>query len=184
MQYIESNNIDIFPLAKNRPNNRSNNLFYERNISNIVNQIIDVPGFVITHDTSNIQVNGNTVQLTQGTFEFSLGGRYFYISVSFENDKPLPTVLCTSVGAGSSVWAYVEFDQYGEIQGQDQDNIYSGLHITTDEEEIPSDGVKLKLFNIVQGEDGILEAVIPSDSYKKFDINSVAPSIKFIDGKR
>ena len=186
MQYIESNNIDIFPLAKNRPipDKRSNNLFYERNISNIVNQIIDVPGFVITHDTSNIQVSGNIVQLTQGTFEFSLGGRYFHISVSFDNSNPVPTILCTGVGAGGSVWAYVEFDQYGEIQGQDQDNIYSGLHITTNEEEIPSDSVKLKLFNIVQGKDNILEVVIPSDSYKKFDINSIAPTIKFIDGKR
>lgn len=184
MQHIESNNIDIFPLAKNRPNNRSNNLFYERNISNIVNQITNVPGFVITSDATNIQVDGATVQLKEGTFEFSLGGRYFHISVSIENDKPIPTVLCTGVGVGSSVWAYIEFDQYGEIQGQDQDDIYSGLKITTNEEEIPSDNVKLKLFNIVQGKDSILEAIIPSDSYKKFDINSIAPTIKFIDGKR
>lgn len=183
MQYIKSNNIDIFPLAKNRPSNRSNNLFYEKNISNIVNQIIDVLGFVITHDTSNIQVSENMVQLTQGTFEFSLGGRYFCISVSFEDGIPVPTVLCTGVGPESSVWAYIVFDLNGEIQGQDQDNIYNGLHITTSEDEIPSDSVKLKLFDIVQGQNG-LEAVIPSDSYKKFDVNSIASTIKFIDGKR
>lgn len=180
MQYISSNNIDIFPLAKNRPNNRSNNLFYEKNISNIVNQIIDVPGFVITHDTSNIQVSGNTVQLAQDTFEFSLGGRYFHVSVSFENDSTVPTVLCTGVKAGDSVWASIEFDQYGEISGQDSDGTYRGLVITTTE---PSTDTKLKLFNIVQGQNG-LEAVILSDSYKKFDVNSIAPTIKFIDGKR
>ena len=183
MQYIESKNINIFPLAKNRPSNRSNNLFYEKNISNIVNQIIDVPGFVITHDASNIQVNGNTVELTQGTFEFSLGGRYFYISVSDENGTPMPTVLCTGVGAKSSVWAYVEFDVNGEISGQDENNSYTGLKITTSEDEIPTGSVKLKLFDIIQG-NSILEAVIPSDSYKKFDVNSIAPAIKFIDGKR
>lgn len=183
MQYIKSNNIDIFPLAKNRPNNRSNNLFYERNISNIVNQILDVPGFVITHDTSNIQVSDKTVQLTAGTFEFSLGGRYFYISVP-SDDGTVPTDLCKDVEAGKGVWAYIEFDQNGEIQGQDQDNIYSGLHITTKQAEIPNDSVKLKLFDIIQEGNSALKAVIPSSSYKKFDTNSIAPTIKFIDGKR
>lgn len=180
MQYIESKNIDIFPLAKSRPSKRSNNLFYERNISNIVNQIIDVPGFVITHDTSNIQVSGDTVQLMEGTFEFSLGGRYFHISVSSENDSLVPTVLCTGARAGDSVWASIEFDQYGEISGQDSEGTYRGLIISTSE---PSTDVKLKLFDIVQGQNG-LEAIILSDSYKKFDVNSIAPTIKFIDGKR
>lgn len=183
MQYIKSDNINIFPLAKSRPSNRSNNLFYEKNISNIVNQIIDVSGFVITEDTSNIEISETTAQLTQGIFEFSLGGRYFHISVSFENDNPVPTVLCTGVRAGDSVWAYIDFDGNGEILGQDQNEEYTGLKITTDAEEISSNSVKLKLFDIVQGQNG-LEAVVLSDSYKKFDIKSVAPTIKFIDGRR
>ena len=55
--HISTNNIHVFPLARNRKNDRSARLFYENNIANIVRQVVDRTGFIITPKSEELKVD-------------------------------------------------------------------------------------------------------------------------------
>lgn len=172
MAYIESNKITAFPLAKNRDSDRKSNLFYEDNIANIVNQLIDTQGFIITKDVDFISVESGQLQMSANkVFQFSLGGRLFTITSSDTN------YAIMSVIPGQTVYAYITLDARGEVEGQDEGEYYEGLVLDT---SYPNDAdYVLPLFTIENS-----QVKIPDESYLKLSLNSFATAIKIIDGKR
>lgn len=68
--------VKAFPLGKPRAESSediTSRIFYEQNVSNLIRQIVDVPGFLITSPTIS-----NTGALAS-PLEFNLGGYYFRI---------------------------------------------------------------------------------------------------------
>lgn len=172
MAYIQSDKITAFPLAKNREVDRKSNLFYEENIANIVNQLIDTQGFVITQTVDFMSVeNGQLKMNSDSVFQFSLGGRLFTIT---SDDTNYPIM---SVASGQTVYAYISVDDKGEVVGQDESNFYEGLVLNT---TVPSNvDYVLPLF-IINGS----TVRVPDESYLKLSLKSIGPAIKIIDGKR
>ena len=173
MFYIQSSRITAFPLAKNRESDRKSNLFYEENIANIVNQLIDTQGFIITNDVDFISIENGQLQMSADkVFQFSLGGRLFTIT-----SDPSTNYTIMTVTSGQTVYAYIKLDDNGEVDGQDEEEYYKGLVLDT---SVPNDAdYVLPLFNINGS-----EVTIPDESYLKLSLNSFAPAIKIIDGKR
>lgn len=49
--YLQSKQVKAFPLGRPRStssNDITSRIFYEQNVSNIIRQLIDVPGFIIS----------------------------------------------------------------------------------------------------------------------------------------
>ena len=186
MSNIVSKGINVFPLATPRTNNRGNNLFYERNISNIVNQISDVPGFVITKNeqiSDIISLSGTTLYInSQSMFDFSLGGRYFSIGNTDDTINEDITIA-EDVNNGDSIWANIEIKDNGQIIGQDEDDYYKGLTITVNGPAGSENGgtvLSLEILNI--DDEGNVK--VPQESYTKFNLDSISSRISFIDGRR
>lgn len=195
---INSRNIHVFPLAKNRIDDRSARLFYEDNIANIVRQVIDTEGFIISPSdgkldlkAQSVDTTGNTVKYLfklKGDFEFNLHGYYFSISkdsiiceVEFRSDISDDSLI-------ADVYAYITIKD-GEIQGQDLDDVYTGLNVVRSSSEIPEDSsASLSLFKIYASTDPSSNRVfryeIPDSSYLRISNQAVDINIKRIDGKR
>lgn len=173
MFYIQSSRITAFPLAKNRESDRKSNLFYEENIANIVNQLIDTQGFIITDNVDFINVESGQLQMSADkVFQFSLGGRLFTIT-----SDPNTNYTIMPVTSGQTVYAYIRLDDRGEVEGQDEGEFYEGLVLDTN---VPDDvDYVLPLF-IINGS----EVKIPDESYLKLSLKSIGPAIKIIDGGR
>ena len=159
MSFIASNNISIFPLSKNRPNDRSSRLFYENNIANLLRQTVDVEGFMIslpedfTLNVSNVEDGGkNKITLsTLNNIIFNLYGYYFNIgsklqatilhSFTYNNDSDI-FIECTSKDVTSwkgkpfELWAKIVIDDVQqEIAYADNNTRYEGLQILHKEPE-------------------------------------------------
>ena len=165
MAYISSDKIHVFPIAKSRSNQRAANLMYEDNISNIIRQLTDYPGFIITR---NPDVTFNNGILTfNKDFEFNLWGHYFRI------EKDVTVNLGGSLV--TDIYASIITDtDTGEISNQDVNGEYQGLKITSSNEG----SHYLCLFNTLDSN----TVEVCEESLFKFNNSSV--NIKRIDGKR
>lgn len=208
MSYINTDAISVFPLAKNRPSDRSARLFYENNVANIIRQLVDTEGFIIlpeagTDATQDLFVlntdSSKTVldgaeDLLKITFSihaplvFNLYGYYFNIwnestrSVDIFNQQELSQ---DEVNNGFEVWAYIDIDSVAkEILGQDDNNFYKGLVFCTGTTALDEGGRhKLKIADCWIDADGNLKSTIANDSYMKLNSKSLDVTINRIDGK-
>ncbi len=208
MSYINKDAISVFPLAKNRPSDRSARLFYENNVANIIRQLVDTEGFIIlpeagtdatqdlfvlNNDSSKTILDG-AEDLLKITFSinaplvFNLYGYYFNIwnessgSVDIFNQQKLSQ---DEVDNGFEVWAYIDIDSVAkEILGQDVNNFYQGLVFCTGTTALDVGGRhKLKIANCWIDADGNLKSTIANDSYMKLNSKSLDVTISRIDGK-
>ena len=134
--YLQSKQVKAFPLGRPRStssNDITSRIFYEQNVSNIIRQLIDVQGFIISAAGINMPsgtVSGNNLVI-------DIGGYYFDISngstiVPFNSDGAV--VDGTTILKNSTVYLYFCIDTTSEepheIIGQDStDNTYQGLVI-------------------------------------------------------
>ena len=90
---IDSSSIHVFPLAKNRTEDRAARMFYEDIIAILVRQLIDTKGFIITPSRGNLQLDiTNDAEYTEDStkvkyvfklkdvFAFNLNGYYFELN--------------------------------------------------------------------------------------------------------
>jgi hypothetical protein len=165
--YINSDAINIFPLAKPRLNNRDNRLFYEENVTNLIRQVVDNKSFIIsapeqtgTKLTEDLLFNifGYFVKIDKGTEILDINSvkKYLYAKIILSTEAPF------------------------EIAQQDDNNKYQGLSIESyDNLQSDTDSYKYLLLYVKQA-DGKLH--LATESLKKFDISSF--SISGLDGKR
>lgn len=153
MSYISSSNISIFPLSKNRPNDRSSRLFYENNIANLLRQTVDVEGFIISSPDefvldATVAADGARNKITITTLNhiiFNLYGYYFDIgnpsqatilhTITYNNDSDIFT-SCSGddrrlwQGKTLELWAKIVIDDvHQEIAFADNNTRYEGLQI-------------------------------------------------------
>ena len=114
MGYLADNKITVFPAASHGANHPDARLTTEFNISNIINQLIDKNGFVIS--------------LTNTDIEFNIRGYYFKAAIS-------DIISAAGSPSSGSIYAQININaSYNELEG-DADNQFKGLIITT---EVPS----------------------------------------------
>lgn len=156
---INSTNIKVFPFAKFRQtSDLGSRLFYEMNVSRLIDQLIDVQGFIVS---GKVDLNGIVTE----TLGFNIKGYYFEIS---------PQTSIVPADATDSVYARIQLDgEPNELVGQDDNNNFTVLDILGTE---PTEGYYIKLLS--KDSDGWKLVV---ESYTKFDNSSL--KIDKIDGK-
>ena len=163
MSNIKSTDISIFPLAKPRQNNTSR-LFYEQNVTNLLRQLMDTDGFII----QPCELDGNKCK---GELIFNLYGYYFKIN----NGATLVDDL-----NGTYIIARITLTETEpvEIDGQDDNDLYTGLDIICTD-TISNDNTNSKTLVIFEK---INDSWQPyNSSFNKFNPQSLI--ITGIDGK-
>lgn len=151
--YIASNNVEVFPLAKPRPDQRTSRLLYEENLTGIIRQVVDINSFIINNgNTPSLNINyvvdaNNNVTSTiadvtlDSDLEFNIYGYYFKLKkgTSFKDLEDLLLRNNTLINNNIKyIVAQIKLtfnkDQTGiatpfEIAGQDVDFKYEGLSI-------------------------------------------------------
>ena len=185
MAYIASDKIGIFPLSKNRTSETPLNsrLFYESNVANIINQVIDTDGFVITNydDLNAVQYNDNTQTLSLSTpLEFNIGGYYVKID---EESNHFVRIPFEGVSKPEAIYASITLtdDTPTEINGQDDNGVYTGIEFTTNEPTNKTFTLKIleRFATSPFGNQHFYR--VPQESKIKFDLLSLG--ITAIDGK-
>lgn len=131
MAHLATENVIVFPIAKERASSvQETRLMTEYNVSNIIRQLMgnEIKGFIISCSTKD----------SGWEIEFNLYGYYFRINVenTWINDT-----FGTDISNG--IFASIILDTLvDEIDGQDADGLYKGLHITNVE---PKDVPVIKL---------------------------------------
>lgn len=191
MSNIPSNNIVVFPLSKARGEGvdgdvaRESKIFFENNIANIVRQMLDTNGFIISpslEDTDALGIVSNTVVLNGGRhLEFNIGG--YYVRIFNKDSGGIPLYELSDNSTTGSIYASITFDQNKEISKQDYNNLYEGLTLAfyATDSTAPEDSGDIIYFKLIDIKDGTAEFC--KDSYIKFDLNSYKFP-KFIDGQR
>ena len=178
MAYIASDKIGVFPLSKNRTATTPLNsrLFYESNVSNIINQLIDYNGFVISSNTNITHTDDTSSTLPTRTltfnsfFEFNLYG--YYIKIFEDATLVLDYITVT---APTDIYAKVTLSgDPQEIANQDVNSTYQGVEFLASE---PDGGIYIHILTYTD-DDGWK---IPEDSKIKFKLPSLG--ITAIDGK-
>ena len=134
--YLQSKQVKAFPLGRPRStssNDITSRIFYEQNVSNIIRQLIDVPGFIIKESDIDMASNGTL----KSNLIIDIGGYYFEISkgsavVPFNGDGAV--VDNNTPLKNATVYLYFCVDttdaEPHEVIGQDAtDNTYQGLVI-------------------------------------------------------
>lgn len=168
MYYVKSDAVKAFPLAKPRlgtSKDITSRIFYEQNVSNMIRQIIDVDGFIISGSVT-------TAGVVQDSLCFDIYGYYFELSNG--------TKLVESGTSATKVFALIKVSNTEpvEIEGQDESGEYRGLCFS-DKLESGYKGFQLLEKQDGSGPDSGWRLVIPS--YRKFDIDSLG--IDWIDAK-
>ena len=192
--YLKSKQVKAFPLGRPRStgsNDITSRIFYEQNVSNIIRQLIDVPGFIISAPNINMP-SGN---ISGSNLIMDIGGYYFDISngstiVPFNGDGAV--VDGNTALKNSTVYLYFCIDTTNkepyEIIGQDStDNTYQGLVIevsTLNPGKFKKHTYNLPVYFGNTDSNGIPKAdtwKIYANSYMKFNTRSL--NITGIDGK-
>jgi hypothetical protein len=190
--YVPSSNVSAFPLAKPRYSNDNNNLkrdtqrdrlLTEGNISNIIRQLLDTQGFMIScidvveTDAGTGTGEGSTAQKLLDV-EFNLYGYNFRL-----HNWQIPNFL----GTGSSFTIYAKLSDIvnDEINGQDNnDGVYEGLVMCDRLVEGDIGFALLEISGCTVTADGVITSFthsVPNESYIKFNGSSL--KIGGIDGK-
>lgn len=206
--FIQSQNIVVFPVAKARDassgQTNGGRLFTEQYVANMIKQLINTNGFMIscytigTQGLTNIDANGFTTGADIIT-EFNINGYYFKVK--------LPSILEAinefkskhEVVSGSNYYIVAEivgFDDNQEIAGQDEKDrgtsFYKGLQIYVTNTNQLNNGSSLVLLNLVDKDGKSLDITSDDDistckvitynpSYQKFSASTI--HITGIDGK-
>lgn len=128
---IKSNSIQVFPSARRVTYQRTARLFTEKNLTNIVNQLLNVNGFVITR-LDNAGTNWST-----SPFEFNIAGYYFRVGMLNDILDATDNVNTAEYGdlIVASITLAVEKDissstgDFRELIGQDDEDTkkYNGI---------------------------------------------------------
>lgn len=183
MGYLKSEEVKAFPLAKPRwssSNDITSRIFYEQNVSNIIRQIIDVDGFIISDDSV---VSEFGIVNSDSTLCIDLYGYYFEIA----SNVNLPETAGATEDS-KEVWVGIQVSEKvgnepQEIIGQDTTDGYTGLEFSASKF-----GSEYKCFQLLEKvtseESGAQKSVwrLVKPSYRKFDIDSLC--IDWIDAKR
>lgn len=155
MANISSTSITIFPLNKHREGYPQDNLLYENNLANIIRQLIDVEGFIISGpDTlESVSIENPLILNIYG----------YYIKLT-----DLPQV--ETQGTKVYIKLLISDSRIPEVDGQDDGNIFTGVQMV--------DSVTEGDHYLCISKDGVN---INKDAFYKFTFNSL--NIKGIDGK-
>lgn len=195
--YLSSTYVKAFPLGRPRAttsNDITSRIFYEQTVSNIIRQLIDVEGFIITGST----ITNESGKLSSN-LEINIGGYYFNID-SAANVFQLNTdgAIIDNTGrilTNSTVYIYFCTDltenEPREVIGQDStDGNYQGLILEMSTVKPGTYNEHTYQVPIFVGQtDGNGRPIVSpdntwvvyEDSYIKFDVDSL--SITGIDGK-
>ena len=136
MANVKSKNIQVFPSARRVNYQRTARLFSEKNLTSIVNQLLNVYGFVITKPDNYIISDANNTP-----FEFNIAGYYFRVesvqdildAVEYKNANT-GDIICASITLNTVEDVSSEVGTFIELDGQDDiDNsqsTYSGVNFT------------------------------------------------------
>lgn len=132
--YLYTENIKVFPTTRRLNKQVTARLMTESNIANLIYQLLDTEGFVIT-DKKETYVDDEI-------FEFNIHGYYFIV----DSAKYIFNAIENQVsGTATSIYAHIQIEQtdgsdYKELKGQDADpssdgnaeyTLYKGIHFTT-----------------------------------------------------
>lgn len=129
--YLYTDNIQVFPSTRRGNLQVSARLMSEGTISNLIDQLLDTSGFVITDKKSNY--------LTDEVFEFNIHGYYFYV----DSAKYIINAINNVSTSASAIYAHICIEQtkgsdYKELKGQDDissnpdsQSYYKGLCFST-----------------------------------------------------
>lgn len=161
---IDSSNIKVFPFAKYRDDltDLGSRLFYENNISQLIKQLIDTEGFIIS---GSVDTLGNITS----SLCFNLYGYYFEVSAGNLVDETAKT----------DVYAVIEVSGVvPELQGQDDTTKkFTALQfVGTPPKSTETTKHYLRILT-KSGNNWILD----TNSYVKFNTQSL--KIEKIDGK-
>lgn len=182
MPYISSSNITVFPCANRGGSyNMYSRMTSEYNLTNIVNQLLDVDSFVITPSLSD-----------QSEISFNIHGYYFTVSdytniTSLEGLQSAKDIYaCIVVNTETSQQSNLQyqelnvFNSSGTPGGINLDNsadsTFRGVFFNTSAIE----GVGVYCLHILTQVDG--EWQIPQESTVKFITNSNKVSVSIDDG--
>ena len=191
--YLPSNSIRAFPLGRPRSTNSNDitsRIFYEQTVSNIVKQLIDTNGFII----SGSEINSNNGTLLNN-LELNIGGYYFNIlQNSLVFGLSTEGKLNSYLSYTGTIYIYFCIDltsqEPKEIIGQDildqnSNLIYQGLVIEASNatpDNFSGHTYCLPVFygNVTNGIPNYSTWTIYNNSYFKFSVNSL--DITGIDG--
>lgn len=166
MAYLLSENVAVFPIAKERKQNiEETRLLTEYNISGIIRQLLssERPGFVTSVETDN---SGNyNVKFNLYGYQFDIDLDAGWLSENFP------------ANSADGVYAYIVIDEViDEIAAQDVDGKYAGLGILFNEHALASvtleSDQKLVHIKILDVEDGELKP-IPKASFFSYNIGGL-----------
>ena len=78
VNYIQTNNISVFPSTRRMNKQVSARLLSEQSIANQINKLIETDGFVITPEDDTSAAGYNPTD----PFEFNIHGYFFYIDTA------------------------------------------------------------------------------------------------------
>lgn len=133
--YLYTENIQVFPSTRRSNKQVSARLMSENTISNLIYQLLDTEGFVITDKKDSYMDNE--------IFEFNIHGYYFRV----DSAKYIIEAINNISSTASNIYAHIQIEQtkgsdYKELKGQDVDatsdgsseqTLYKGIHFTTTE---------------------------------------------------
>ncbi len=178
--YLPSEQVKAFPLAaprSNSSNDITSRLFYEQNVTNLIRQLVDVEGFIIS---GNVDPSTGFVK---DKLCFNIYGYYFELS-----DKAEITAI--EGDSTNSVYVGIKLisDDSGpvyplEISGQDENGSYTGLEFSWTEfgDEYKSFQLLEKVSDSSSSGSGEKWQLCPK-SYNMFDATKRF-SIDWIDAK-
>ena len=180
MPYINSNAINVFPCAnRGTAYNLQSRLTSEYNLTNIINQLIDVDSFVIT-----TQINSD-----QKALSFNIHGYYFNVTdyTSITNlDTSWTDVYAQITIAHNELEGGLVFDEL-TVNGTedvatdlDVDTNFTGVAFTGTKPSEEQDHYSL---HILHRDSTSSDWYIPPESTVKFVTNSTRRSIKIDDGE-
>ena len=170
MAYLSSKNVSVFPIAKERGKEiEETRLLTEHNLSGIIRQLLPagVTGFVQSAE-----------KLSDGSFKvlFNLYGYQFHVEI------PQSVINEQNFTRSDGLYASIVVDTViDEIDGQDVNQEYRGLHITTSVptlQSLPIENVvdkELKTLKILNYSSGVLSPITGASFF--------GYSIGGIDGK-
>lgn len=114
MANIDSSKVFVFPSSERGSTKPDARIFYEKNTTNLINQLLGKDSFVITPEFD-----------PNNPFRFNIKGYYFEISTG-------QTIIDSATGNGSNIYAGIKIvvnNDMPELQGNDEGEKYNGLDI-------------------------------------------------------
>lgn len=130
--YLNTVNINGFPLVKRQNTQISSTLITESSIANLINKLIDTDGYVISTSLESL------------IFEFNLWGYYFKIT-STSNQHAIDMIINDATfDTATEIYAKIQIvypqndkDFYYELSGIDEDSKYKGVNFIPDSNSRP-----------------------------------------------